>query len=98
VRNSLSDSTSLSLEILEYTSFSSSKFVLGSESEAGSTSEASVATNPTTTSFSSHQTLLDLNLLDLKVGFLDFSLDFSFCRSGQSAMKCPCFLQLKQPF
>ena len=92
VRSSLSESTSSSLGILEYTSFSSS------ESESGSASDVNIATNPTTTfasssasSFSDPDSLSKssqvaiklflicfLNFLELKFDFFDLSFDFSF--------------------
>ena len=80
------DSISSSLGILEYTSFSSS------ESESGSTSDVSVATNPTATfasslasSFSDPDSLSKSSQVAIKLflicflNFLELKLDFFDC-------------------
>jgi len=97
---------------LRHISFSSLESVSGSASEVTiatnrtatfASSPASSLSNPYSLSKSSQVAIrlcliCLLYFLDLKVGFLDFSFDFSFWRSGQSAMKYPSFLQLNQPF
>src|SRR4030065_1540203 len=104
---SLTIETSSDLEVLEYTSSSSSESV--SDSDSNSVSEDAIAikaklasssssfSDPESLSSSSHAAMrLFLKFLFTLLVLELFFFDLSFFSSGQSAMKCPGFLQLKQ--